>query len=83
MFTFYRYNNCLRETLKFGNWTYAEDRLLWQFILRHGERRIWATVSAKLPGRTQNSCYQRYKVLRKWEDENNILANIPVCFFPW
>lgn len=33
----HRYKNTLDETLRFGTWTYEEDRLLWQYIQEHGE----------------------------------------------
>ncbi|ELU13045.1 hypothetical protein CAPTEDRAFT_121813, partial [Capitella teleta] len=28
-----RYMNCLQATLKFGSWTYEEDRKLWNFVM--------------------------------------------------
>ncbi|CAN9512820.1 unnamed protein product [Ophioblennius macclurei] len=55
----YRWNQVLDPTIKKGLWTEEEDQLLLQAVNRHGEKNWWK-IRLEVPGRTYNSCRDRY-----------------------
>lgn len=53
-----RYLNHLDPSVVKSPWTVEEDEKLLQLVLQFGKR--WSLISKKIPGRTDNSCKNRY-----------------------
>ncbi|XP_023213799.1 myb-like protein L, partial [Centruroides sculpturatus] len=58
-----RYKNSLKENLMLGSWTADEDKKLMKVVNEIGEGK-WSKVAQYLPGRTDNSIYQRYRLIK-------------------
>ncbi|KAK8933336.1 hypothetical protein KSP39_PZI015971 [Platanthera zijinensis] len=56
-----RWLNCLDPSLNLERWTDVEDSKLLAAIAEHGHS--WSKVAASIPGRTDNHCRRRWKVL--------------------
>ncbi|XP_028554014.1 uncharacterized protein LOC110103393 isoform X4 [Dendrobium catenatum] len=56
-----RWLNCLDPSLNLERWTEEEDAKFLAAIAEHGHR--WSKVAACIPGRTDNQCRRRWKVL--------------------
>ncbi|XP_020593302.1 myb-like protein L, partial [Phalaenopsis equestris] len=56
-----RWLNCLDPSLNLERWTEEEDAKFFAAIAEHGHS--WSKVAACIPGRTDNQCRRRWKVL--------------------
>ena len=59
-------------TIKKGEWTTDEDRVLYEAQKQFGNR--WCEILKILPGRTENSLKNRWNssTMKKWLKENNL-----------
>ena len=67
-----RWFNPLDPTIKKGEWTTDEDRVLYEAQKQFGNR--WCEILKILPGRTENSLKNRWNssTMKKWLKENNL-----------
>ena len=67
-----RWFNHLDPTIKKGEWSADEDRVLYEAQKQFGNR--WCEILKILPGRTENSLKNRWNssTMKKWLKENNL-----------
>ena len=72
-----RWANILQPSLKKGDWTPEEDKIMFEMVQQIGTQ--WTRIVEHLPGRTENSIKNRYySTLRKYSTTPKKKVCVPV-----